>query len=663
MTPTSINQILNNFLEVSKFYLKVYRIKDEINELYTIADRSNISLTTTPPKEFPYLAFSDTRIIKLAINSDIDNILIDEKPLNKLQLILLSGALDLKNKKLTFSQTLSEPNYYALSYISCEIEKNDIFFSFSLYKLGFITQAIDILQKTEDEMAKIFLSKIYREKNEIKRSLEVLSLIKSKELEPYRNLEYGWLHLQTGRAQNSLKIFDYYKTIDIPQLKQEALYGLAKSLYRITPQNIPETLNLLKEAQTIEGIYTEDILQSIAEIYIELKDPISALKIYQQIYNQTLKISLLPKIIELTKDNNEGLEIIHDLILFEPIQAKELIKDKKIPPNPYLVKEEQKTQEADEILLVPEDITKASKKLTQSLKQPNTIQAETHQPPHPSKSDIIEAKAFEFTKQLETEFSKKIYFNLEGLDDIERKLRITLMSDIREDELVETFKNSSFFLLYLIRERFKAEIRIYEDLDLWTAQARVKNKNGLELITYPAGRIWRFRWDEIKPPHGYLKSYIEYLNSFMNIEEEPPAGKIAITKGIKSHAEKIFDAQIEHKKILEVAKDISETSSLSPNSFLLDKFEKELRRFFKPQIPPTIDGWKILRCFGHIFLEMIIKDFSPEWFCVEKNDGLWSFLLPNNTYIFPIGKVYKAALGGESLQEYYDILRRNLKPK
>ena len=662
MTSDFINQILNNFLEVSKFYLKVSPLE---TGLYTIPNTSEITITTSPPNEPYYLIFNNTRILKMAVRSHCNRILIDEKTLSKADLILLLGAQDLKNRASNLSEMLSGINYYAICYITSQIQKDDALFSFSLHRLGLTKEGINILEKIEDEKAKIFLSKIYRETNNIKKSLDALSLVKSKEFEPHKNIEYAWLHLQTGKPQNSIKIFQYYRTIDIPYLKQEVLYGLAKSMYDMVPQNLKEILDLLKEAKEAEGIYGEDILKKMAEIYLQIKNPLLALKIYQDLYTKTLDVDLLPDIILLSKENNKGIELVHDLAIFKPDIAKDLIKDAEIPPNPYISKHREEEQKLAETQLVPEDITKSSRlfsskdKSTSGFEPPKTDEIT----PRETSSDPIEMKAFEFSKNLEMEFSKRIYFNLDGVDELERKLRITFMSNIREDKLFELFENASFFLLYIIRERFKPKIYIYENLDLWTTTLTIKNKNGLEITTYPLARIWRFRWEQPPPPHGYLRRYVEYLISFMDTNDEPPYGKIAVTRGVRSHDEKIFDAKVEHKKILEVAKDIEETSNLTPNSSLLGKFESELRKYFKPQIPPTIDGWKILRCFAHIFLEMILKDFSPEWFCVERNDGLWSFLLPNKTYIFPIGKVYKAALGGESLQEYYNILLKNLKTR
>lgn len=662
-----INQILNNFLKYSKLYLPLKYYKDEQIETFTIKEPSVLNLTTTEPDK-PYLIVEDVHTLKMLLYSGTKDIHIDSKSLDIKDFIILVGGIDQQKNNYTYLQIFLNINYPALAYLSSQVKKDDILFSISIKKLGLVEDAFKILQQLNDDEAKINLARMYREENMLKKSLEVLNQITSKELEAQKNIEYGWLHLKTKKPQNSIKIFEYYKDIENYYLRQEVLFGLALSMIEISTQNIPQAIEILKEALELGGFSKREIMEKLAELHLNSNNQIKALEIYKQIYELTSDINLIPKILEISQSLDYELELVDELALFKIEDAKKFSKGKKIKKsNLKIVNSETQLKKHDldplnqEVLLVPEDITKNKKTTPKDTHKKekeyhvNEMTVETKL----TKTDEISDLAFKFVKEMEENSGKKISFSLEGIDEIERRIRILSMTEIREDEMINFLNKASYFFIYIVRERFKAKIKIIKELDMWATTVTIRNKNDLELTTYPAARLWHFRWSTVKPPHGYLRSYVEYLNSFMNKKEEDPYGKIAISKGFKSDEQKIFDAQIEHKKILETAKDIQETSYLSPNSSLLPKFEKELRKYFKPQIPPTTDGWKILRCFGHIFLEMILKDFSPAWYCVEKNDGLWSFMLPNKTFIFPVGKVYKSALVGESLQEYYEILKRN----
>lgn len=667
MSSKFINQILNNFLKYSKLYLPLSEYKDGENKFFIIKDSSKLIITTQEPDK-PYLIIDEPYLLRSLIYTGFREIYIDSTPINKKDLIILIGGIDHLKNNYTRSEILLNINYPALAYFSSEISKNDIIFSIALKKLGLLEESIEILENMNNEESKITLARIYREENKLKKSLEVLNQINSKEFEIQKNIEYGWLHLKTKKPQNSIKIFEYYKDIENSSIKQDVLFGLGLSMIELSPQNISDVIKIFQQAIELEGFSKREIMENLASLYIELNDLTSALEIYKEVYRLTSDINLIPKILDISQKLNNELIFLDELTLFKLDEAKKFFENKNIKRSDLkIIKPEesiafnQNYSEQQEVILKPEDIVKTSIKLSKTsttIKREEYVDLMTKEMKF-EKTDEISELAFAFIREIEEQSSKKIPFNLEGIDEIERKIRIITMTDLKEDEIINFLTKASYFFIYIIRERFKAKIKIINELDIWATTATIKNKNNIEILTYPAARLWNFKWSNIKPPHGYLRSYIEYLNSFMNQEAEPPYGKIAISKGFKSDDQKIFDAQIEHKKILEIAKDIEETSYLSANSSLLPKFEKELRKYFKPTIPPTSDGWKILRCFGHIFLEMIIKDFSPLWYCVERNDGLWSFMLSNKTFIFPIGKTYKAALLGESLQEYYQILNKN----
>ncbi len=654
MEENFIKQILNNFSKVSKFYIKVKPIS---NSLYTIQQPSKLDLSLEKPSE-PYLEISHPRLIKAALNEKFE-ISIDSKKLSETEAVKLAGLMSFSLKNEDESELLKKADYYACAYYYSEIKKEEDLYALMLHRIGLTDYAIKIIENAEEDKSKIIFAIILRETRNIKKAVEVLANIKSKDFEVEKNINYAWLHLLVKKPQNSKKIFNYYLTITNPKLRQEILFGLALSLIELN-EEITDVIKLLDEASMLEGYFKADILKKLLEIYHQMNDHIKTLEIAKSLYDSSGDINLIPLIIEAEKKTFNDFSLIYELAVFKPETALKISTGLNIPQNPSIFTNQKPDTELKAILQ-PEDISKVlpTKKISQSTDDYRIDLTSKIKPD--TTTDSISEIAFEFLKELEEEFSKKIYFNLEGLDDVERKIRITSMSEIKEDEIIKILKKASYFILYLIRERFKAKIKIYKDLDIWTSEAIIQNRHSLEMITYPAARIWRFKWEESKPPHGYLRGYVEYINSFMSLQKEPPYGKIAITSKYKSNEQKIFDAKIEHKKILEVAKDIEETSYLTPNPSLLPKFQVELRKYFKPSIPPTVDGWKILRCFGHIFLEMIIKEFSPQWYCVERNDGLWAFELPEKTFIFPVGKVYKAALTGENLEDYYLTIKRNYK--
>jgi len=86
------------------------------------------------------------------------------------------------------------------------------------------------------------------------------------------------------------------------------------------------------------------------------------------------------------------------------------------------------------------------------------------------------------------------------------------------------------------------------------------------------------------------------------------------------------------------------------------KLEKAIKTSFKPGIPPTADGWKLLRCYGHVLAEIAVRDFKAAWYNVDGDDGGWSMQLPWKTILFPLGKVYKTASSGGDLDAWYEAL-------
>ncbi len=273
-----------------------------------------------------------------------------------------------------------------------------------------------------------------------------------------------------------------------------------------------------------------------------------------------------------------------------------------------------------------------------------------------TRKDDFMGRAFKLASALEDEFNKKIYFNAEGLTEVERKLRLTFIKARQNpQEAIETVKDCSAFLCFLLQERHKGRLVKMTDFDHWGWPVVFDSPK--HMVTYPIQRTWQLLWQETIPEPGWLIKYLQYIEEELRSGHvDKPAGVAAVQGKVPSHPERIIDVQTEHRRIMILVSTLEETSYIELGRSGIVKLETALRAKFKPDIPPTADGWKLLRCYGHIMAEILSKDFKAAWYNTEGNDGLWSMQLPWKTFIFPIGKVYKAASNRESLSEYYDAL-------
>ena len=274
-----------------------------------------------------------------------------------------------------------------------------------------------------------------------------------------------------------------------------------------------------------------------------------------------------------------------------------------------------------------------------------------------TKKDSFLSRVFTFASDLENEFGEKIYFNSEGLTQIERKLRLTFgAAKNKPQEKLDTVRDCSAFLCYVLQERFKGRLIKFQDFDPW-GWPMIFERPSAKITSYPIERVWRLLWHDALPDPGWLIQYLCYLEETINAAPgSRTQGAAAARSKIMSHAEKIIEAQTEHKCVLIMTSSLGETSHIETDRTGLMKLEQILKNTFHPGIAPTTDGWKLLRCYGHLLAEIMAKDFKASWYNVEGNDGLWSMQTPWKTFIFPIGKIYKAASSGENLAEYYDTL-------
>ena len=669
----STNQILNNFKKKSKLYLNLYEVKTEKLRLFSIKSEQPIEIYAGPPSTPPYYEKDGDILLSIIFNTGINNIIAameDKKQeLSKEMISILAGFFAYsKNPNISFDTAIDKSMFHISHYLSTFQQVSPHLLSQVYEKLGFMEKAIQCLWNIKDDETFINLARIYRKQGNIKKSIELLANVKSSEKEIERNLEYAWLHLQAGKVENSYKIFSYYSSITDEKILAQVYAGMALSIIK-DESKINQAKELLIKASRIDSPYKTTALKNLLEIYIDIRDYIKAIEIINELLKLEISADLIYKKAEcefLLSDDESALKDANEAAIFKLRDCISLLEKispnriKPVYPGCIIIKKDDAPKNIVEAVLKPEDITE-SNNIGGSRKMEfisGLEISESHYEIKSGEKDEISTLAFSFSQALEEEFNEKVYFNYEGIDALERKIRITHMSEIPEYEYQQIMKGASAFILFFLKERFKAKIIKYDDMEMWGWPSIIKNKHNLEITTYPAGRIYLL--NSLSMEQGYLRKYIKYISDFLNIDKDFLSGREAIEKNIPSDENKIFDAKVEHKKILLISRDIEETSMIPHNSSAILKLESEIRKRFKPNIPPTVDGWKVLRCYAHIFLEMIIKDFNPQWYNVEKNDGLWSFKILN-TFIFPIGKVYKFATLNQSLIEYHETLERNFK--
>jgi len=273
-----------------------------------------------------------------------------------------------------------------------------------------------------------------------------------------------------------------------------------------------------------------------------------------------------------------------------------------------------------------------------------------------TRKDDFMGRAFKLASTLEEEFDKKIHFNMDGLTEVERKLRLTFIKERQNpQEAIEIVKDCAAFLCFFLQERYKGRLIKLTEFDHWGWPVIFDTPR--HMVTYPIQRAWKLLWKGSIPEPGWLTKYAQYVeDELMSGKTEMPQGAAAVQGRIPSHPERLIDAQTEHRRIIVLTSSLKETADIELGWPGLVKLETAIKANFKPDIPPTADGWKLLRCYGHVLAETLTKEFKASWYNTDGNDGLWSMQLPWKTFIFPIGKVYKAVSNRESLSDYFDIL-------
>lgn len=273
-----------------------------------------------------------------------------------------------------------------------------------------------------------------------------------------------------------------------------------------------------------------------------------------------------------------------------------------------------------------------------------------------SRKDDFISRAFRLASDLEDELGRKIYFNLSGLNEVERKLRLHFIKAKDNPQgNIETVRDGAAFLCYFLQERHKGRLLKLTDFDPW-GWPMVFELPDRKLTTYPIVRVWRLLWEETVPEPGWLSKYADWMGDRLKEASPPRGGAQAVRAKVMSHQERLTDAQTEHRRIMVLASSLSETSHIELSRSGLAKMEKAIKSNFRPGIPPTADGWKLLRCYGHILAALLAKDFKAAWYNADGEDGGWAMRLPWGTFVFPLGKIYKTAANTGDLGAYYDAL-------
>lgn len=272
-----------------------------------------------------------------------------------------------------------------------------------------------------------------------------------------------------------------------------------------------------------------------------------------------------------------------------------------------------------------------------------------------SRRDEFIGRAFKLASEMEDSLNRKVYFNTDGLTEVEKKLRMTFLQSRPDTQTaIEIITDSAAFLCYTMQERLKFRLIKFTDFDPWGWPMMIGSPK--RIVTYPIVRLWQLLWEETLPGPGWLSKYYTYVQDELESQTPGPQGTEAVLGRTQSSRDRLLDAETEHKRIIILISTLSETNGIELGRAGLTKLESAIKSNFRPDLPPTTDGWKLLRCYGHILAEILIKDLKAAWYNVDGNDGLWSMQMPWQTFVFPLGKVYKIASRRESLTEYYDAL-------
>ncbi len=499
------------------------------------------------------------------------------------------------------------------------------------------------------------------------------------DFEDKKRLELAWLELEEGRFGEALTMFR--SLAQNSSEKPEALFGVGAALMRKAfqdrnPGGTAEALSAFSSAISCPSPFTPEIFIHMGEAHAGAGEHAEAEACYRKAAESRPTVRATVALgLALIKNNKltEAAALITGLALIDPDSAGRLADGLPRDSAAQLLASS----------LQPPKIAAAAPPQGEQAAHPRPAPGPEFRPPPPppqlrrpvlemeslmeaagasipteaeTRKDDFMSRAFTLAAAMEEETGKTIHFNADGLSEAEKRLRLIFVNtQYDRQKALETIKDCSAFLCFLLQERFRGRVVKIPDFDHWGWPVVFELPK--HITTYPIQRIWKLLWQEGLPEPGWLTKYLRYVEDELKSGQAGrPQGSAAVRARVPSHPERLVDAQTEHKRILLLTETLQETSGIEIGRPGVAKLEKAIKWNFKPDSPPTTDGWKLLRCYGHIMAEIFIRDFNAVWYNTDGNDGLWSLETPGKTFLFPIGKIYKAASRGEGLVEYYDLL-------
>ncbi len=658
-------------------------------------------------EDFLSLIFSVPFIMNVILNYQSAGAEAPEAAMDKMLISLQIGKSKMSLQK-DFSQKsllgkFNSGDFHSANYISSVLaSQGKIKEMFTIYpqiliNLQLYQNAYDFLKNAEkNSLVNYYLAQIYRNVGETAKAKAPLSKITEPFMLARKELEVGWSNLHAGNFDEAESAF---KSLLVkPETQNEAHFGLSTTLFKKGMANndsafIKNALNVLGKIAGNETPLKAQIYFLLGNIFFALRKYEEATKAYMNSINvfpvMPSFLNLANTYVKLNK-YNLALKIALDMALVDFSSAKKIflqLPEKFLKESSLIhpeVKEEQTTGEYKSIYDLkksPSPPNKSERETDNAEEQPaaslspsepacpkdndklyvsRSKESETEASPasgilpqrfNVGKRDEFFSRAFDFASRLEDEHEKKIHFNLDGINEVEKKFRISFVNyELDSQEKINLVLDCSSFLCFMLKEKHKGNLFKFEDFDPWSWPMTFLNS---DLVTYPVERFWRVLWEEKVPEPGWITKYVQYVSSRALISQAEIFGEKAVRKKIRSHPERIKDAETEHKKMLVLCSTIEEMQHIKISQSGVLEIEKSISQNFKPQTPPTSEGWKILRCYGHLFAEILIKEFKCSWFNVDGEDGMWSMHTPWMTFFFPLGKIYKVAAVGESLTEFY----------
>lgn len=503
---------------------------------------------------------------------------------------------------------------------------------------------------------------------------------------PADTVEPGWLELESGDLQEAEKFFR--QNLENPVCRQEAALGLGTALKDTGLKNsdksrLTEASSFLKKAALLEGPIKAQALFQLGIVLMRLSDLDGAEDCYRK--SLALRPSLIVKVnlgftLLMRKKTAEATELCREICLFDRDSAAGLIsrltsgeppsapagardntapagiRPQPVPPAAGITPAVNNARPPAGPAVgfsakppTPEIIKKTPAPPAENFSRPAPGAGDA--PVQASVQDGFLSRAYTLVSALKEELRRDIGFTPEGLREVENKLRLSfLKAGNSPAQARELILNSAAFLCQCLQQRYKGNLHRFPDMEEWTWLMTFENS---PFATFPVERCWQFLRSGELPEPGWLTKYAEYVGSEVRKADlAPVAGAEAVKRGLKSSPHCITDAETDHKRVMLLLRELQETKNMNCDRSGVPQLEKALKSGFSPGPQPP-DKWRLLRCYGHILVEIMTVEFRAAWFNTDGGDGLWSMRLPWGVFVFPFGKIYRTALQGGSLSDYY----------